>query len=58
VTIGLAIREILKAYRGDIILADGGSSDDTWKTARTAGARVADAGCGCDRACALGAETA
>jgi glycosyltransferase involved in cell wall biosynthesis len=57
-TIGSVIREIPEAYRADIIVADGGSTDGTQAIARTAGARVIDAGRGYGRACALGAEQA
>ena len=56
--IGDVIREIPPAYRGDIIVADGGSTDGTQDAARAAGARVVDAGRGYGRACALGAEAA
>jgi hypothetical protein len=52
------VREIPAAYRLDIIVADGGSTDGTQATARAAGARVIDAGRGYGRACALGAEKA
>jgi glycosyltransferase involved in cell wall biosynthesis len=43
---------------GDIIVADGGSSDGTQAVALAAGARVVDAGRGYGRACKLGAEAA
>ena len=39
-TIGAAIREIPAAYRLNIIVADGGSTDGTPRIARIAGARV------------------
>jgi glycosyltransferase involved in cell wall biosynthesis len=55
-TIGAVILEIPAAYRSDIIVADGGSTDGTQEIARDAGAHVIDAGRG--RACALGAEAA
>ncbi len=57
-TIGGVIREIPAAYRLDIIVADGGSTDGTQTRARAAGARVIDAGRGYGHACALGAEAA
>jgi len=53
-TIGAAIREIPAAYRFDIIVADGGSTDGTQALAEAAGARVINAGRGYGRACALG----
>jgi glycosyltransferase involved in cell wall biosynthesis len=53
-TIGGVIREIPVAYRLDIIVADGGSTDGTQAVAQAAGARVIDAGRGYGRACALG----
>jgi len=57
-TIGGVIREIPVAYRLDIIVADGGSTDGTQAVAQAAGARVIDAGRGYGRACALGAAAA
>jgi glycosyltransferase involved in cell wall biosynthesis len=39
-TIGGVIREIPAAYRLDIIVADGSSTDGTQAAARAAGARV------------------
>ncbi len=57
-TIGGVIAEIPPAYRHDIIVADGGSTDGTQAVARAAGARLLDAGRGYGRACALGAEHA
>ena len=57
-TIAAVIHEIPAAYRLDIIVADGGSTDGTQRIARAAGARVIDAGRGYGHACALGAETA
>jgi Glycosyl transferase family 2 len=57
-TIGAAIREIPAAYRLNIIVADGGSTDGTRRIARIAGARVVNAGRGYGRACALAAEKA
>jgi glycosyltransferase involved in cell wall biosynthesis len=57
-TIGGVIREIPAAYRLDIIVADGGSTDGTQAAARAEGARVIDAGRGYGNACALGAKAA
>ena len=57
-TISAVVREIPAAYRLDIIVADGGSTDGTQAIARAAGARVIDAGRGYGHACALGAENA
>jgi glycosyltransferase involved in cell wall biosynthesis len=45
----------LGAYRIDMIVADGGSTDGTRAIARTAGARVIDAGRAYGHACALSA---
>lgn len=57
-TIAAVIAEIPAAFRGDIIVADGGSTDGTQAIAQAAGARVVDAGRGYGRACALGAAAA
>ena len=57
-TIGGVIREIPVAYRLDIIVADGGSTDGMQAVAQAAGARVINAGRGYGRACALGAAAA
>ena len=57
-TIGGVIREVPAAYRLDIIVADGGSTDGTQTVAQAAGARVIDVGRGYGRACALGAAAA
>lgn len=57
-TIAGVVREIPEPYRGDIIVADGGSRDGTQEIAAAAGARVIDAGRGYGRACALGAAAA
>ncbi len=54
--IGRVIQELPTV--GDIIVADGGSTDGTQQAARSAGARVIDAGRGYGRACLLGAESA
>lgn len=56
--IGAVIGEIPREFAGDIIIADGGSTDGTQDIARAAGARVIDAGRGYGRACAAGAEAA
>jgi len=57
-TIGAAIQEIPTAYRFDIIVADGGSTDGTHAVAEAAGARVINTGRGYGRACALGVALA
>ncbi|WP_018259489.1 glycosyltransferase [Methylobacterium sp. WSM2598] len=57
-TIGAVLREIPRAYAGDLIVADGGSRDDTRAIAGAAGARVIEAGRGYGRACAAGAAAA
>jgi glycosyltransferase involved in cell wall biosynthesis len=57
-TIGGVIQEIPAAYRLDIVVADGGSTDGTQAIAQAAGARVIDAGRGYGRACAFGAAAA
>ncbi|MCB8882751.1 glycosyltransferase [Acidisoma cellulosilytica] len=57
-SIGAVVREIPAEYRGDIIVADGGSRDGTQQIAAAAGARVLDAGRGYGRACAMGAAAA
>ncbi len=54
-SIGQVLREIPADYAGDLIVADGGSTDGTQAAAVAAGARVIDAGRGYGRACALGA---
>jgi glycosyltransferase involved in cell wall biosynthesis len=56
-TIG-AVLAIPEAYRGDFIVADGGSREGTQEIARAGGARVINAGRGYGRACALGAAAA
>jgi glycosyltransferase involved in cell wall biosynthesis len=55
-SIGAVIRELPPV--GDIVVADGGSTDGTQAAAAAAGARVVDAGRGYGRACHLGAEAA
>lgn len=57
-SIGHVLREFPLAYRADLIVADGGSSDGTQAAALAAGARVIDAGRGYGRACAMGAAAA
>lgn len=57
-SIGFVLGEFPAAYRRDLIVADGGSSDGTQAIARAAGARVIDAGRGYGRACAMGAAAA
>jgi glycosyltransferase involved in cell wall biosynthesis len=57
-SIGTVLREIPAEYAGDLVVADGGSTDGTQQAARAAGATVIDAGRGYGRACALGAAAA
>jgi glycosyltransferase involved in cell wall biosynthesis len=57
-SIAHVLAEFPLAYRADLIVADGGSTDGTQDAARAAGARVIDAGRGYGRACHLGAEAA
>jgi glycosyltransferase involved in cell wall biosynthesis len=57
-TIGGVIREIPRAFAGDIIVADSGSTDGTQAIATAAGARVLDTGRGYGRACAMAAAAA
>lgn len=57
-SIAHVLGEFPHAYRADLIVADGGSTDGTQDAARAAGARVIDAGRGYGRACHLGAEIA
>jgi glycosyltransferase involved in cell wall biosynthesis len=57
-TIGDVVREIPRAFAGDVVVADSGSRDGTDRIARAAGARVIDAGRGYGRACARGVEAA
>ncbi len=53
--IGRVVRELPRDLVGEVIVADGGSSDGTREAAREAGAVVIDAGRGYGRACAAGA---
>jgi glycosyltransferase involved in cell wall biosynthesis len=57
-SIGAVIREIPHEYSGDIIVADGGSTDGTQGVAQEAGARVIEPGRGYGRACAAGTAAA
>jgi glycosyltransferase involved in cell wall biosynthesis len=57
-SIGHVLREFPLAYRADLIVSDGGSTDGTQAAALAAGARVIDAGRGYGRACAVAAAAA
>ena len=56
--IGPVVAEVLREAVGEVIVADGGSTDGTVEAAQAAGARVLDAGRGYGRACAAGAAAA
>ena len=56
--IGDVVREVLAQGVGQVIVADGSSTDGTPAIARAVGARVLDAGRGYGRACHLGAQAA
>ena len=56
--IGPVVAEVLRQGVGEVIVADGGSTDGTPGVARAAGATVLDAGRGYGRACAAGAAAA
>ena len=56
--IGPVVSEVLREGVGEVIVADGGSTDNTKAAAQAAGARVLDAGRGYGRACAAGAAAA
>ena len=56
--IGPVVHEALQQGVGEVIVADGGSTDGTADTARIAGATVLDGGRGYGRACARGAAAA
>ena len=56
--IGPVVAEVLRQGVGQVIVADGGSTDGTPGMARSAGATVLDAGRGYGRACAAGAAAA
>ena len=56
--IGPVVAEVLREAVGEVIVADGGSTDGTADVARAAGARVLDAGRGYGRACVAGAAAA
>jgi len=51
--IGPVVQEVLQQGVGEVVVADGGSTDDTADVARSAGARVVDGGRGYGRACAV-----
>ena len=56
--IGPGVAEVLRVGVGEVIVADGGSTDGTPAVARSAGATVLNAGRGYGRACAAGAAAA
>ena len=56
--VGAVVAEALEQGVGEVVVADGGSTDGTQAAARAAGARVLDAGRGYGRACAAGAAAA
>ncbi len=56
--IGPVVREVLQQGIGEVVVADGGSTDGTADAARSAGARMVDGGRGYGRACARGAAAA
>ncbi len=56
--IGPVVAEVLAQCPGQVIVADGNSTDGTQARARQAGATVVDAGRGYGRACAMGAAAA
>jgi glycosyltransferase involved in cell wall biosynthesis len=57
-SIGAVVRAIPRDVVGRIIVADGGSSDDTAACAQRSGAEVLDVGRGYGRACLLAAQAA
>jgi glycosyltransferase involved in cell wall biosynthesis len=57
-SIASVIEEIPGDLVGEVIVADGGSTDGTQDIARAAGARVLNAGRGYGRACQVGAQAA
>ncbi len=56
--IGPVVAEVLAQGVGEVIVADGSSTDRTSERAEAAGARVIDCGRGYGRACAMGAAAA
>jgi glycosyltransferase involved in cell wall biosynthesis len=56
--IGPVVAEVLSQGVGEVIVADGGSTDGTQTRATAAGARVIECGGGYGRACAMGAAAA
>ena len=56
--LGPVVAEVLREGVGEVIVADGGSTDGTPAAARAAGAQVIDAGRGYGRACSVGAAAA
>jgi glycosyltransferase involved in cell wall biosynthesis len=56
--IGTVVAEVLRQGVGEVVVADGGSTDGTAHAASVAGARVLAAGQGYGRACAAGAAAA
>ena len=57
-SIGAVVRSIPRDVVGRIIVADGGSSDDTGECAQGSGAEVIDVGRGYGRACLLATQAA
>ena len=57
-SIGAVVRSIPRDVVGRIIVADGGSSDDTGECAQRSGAEVLDVGRGYGRACLLATQAA
>jgi glycosyltransferase involved in cell wall biosynthesis len=57
-SIGTVVRSVPRDVVGRIIVADGGSSDDTGECAQRSGAEVLDVGRGYGRACLLATQAA
>jgi glycosyltransferase involved in cell wall biosynthesis len=57
-SIGVVVEELRRHGVGEVIVADGGSTDGTVEIAVRSGARVIDAGRGYGRACLAGAQAA